>query len=54
MAKFKNFPLCKIVEIKIDCKTRLENILKLVYLKDSNAASPFVNSLILFALSRTA
>ena len=27
---------------------------KLVYLKDSNAASHFVNSLILFALSRTA
>ena len=26
----------------------------LVYLKDSNAASHFVNSLILFALSRTA
>ena len=32
------------------------NVIKylLVYLKDSNAASHFVNSLILFALSRTA
>ena len=29
-------------------------IKKLVYLKDSNAGSHFVNSLILFALSRTA
>ena len=29
-------------------------LLLLVYLKDSNAASHFVNSLILFALSRTA
>ena len=30
-AKFKNFPLCKIVEIKIGGKTRFENLLKQLF-----------------------
>ena len=28
---FKNFPLCKIVEIKIGGKTRFENLLKKLF-----------------------
>ena len=30
-AKFKNFPLCKIVEIKIGGKTRFENLVKQLF-----------------------
>ena len=30
-AKFNNFPLCKIVEIKIGGETRFENLLKQLF-----------------------
>ena len=60
-------PICKLVEalsvllgvcedfLGIVRAFKVKNVayLVLVYLKDSNAASHFVNSLILFALSRT-